>query len=1050
MSGGSIGTIVGGIVGGIIGFFAGGNVYAGAMLGMAVGGLVGGALDPPPKGPDVTGPRLGDLTVQTSSYGAFIPRVYGTIAIYGNIFWLENNALKEVVTKKKQGGKGMGGGSSPAQTTYAYFATFALGLCEGPIGAVKRIWIGGKLFYDAGSSDIYSIIASNETAKSFAIYTGSESQNADPRMQATLGVANTPAYRGIAYIVFYDLPLADYGNSLAATQIKVEIVKNASYSGWQRTVNNTDIGFNFTRPYITRVTDGIISVSAPTWTTEYLYDFSGVFLGKRDISVPILWYGSSYPYFPCGKLAGQHVWVNPTIFPSAGSTLSYDAPVVGTGIRLDTYLPQDRAIYGVAIANDGNSVWVICGDVGEINPTDENAPVWYILDADGRIIKTGTIAPSLANLTDIYTFGFSRYGSYGYASCSFDSITNTIATAYGAGLHTVDIYFIDNANVLNHQYVGTQTIGQFNYPSVYMIKDLIFLVAEDDINIFTINLMTQVDQTLGTIINAESSNSNLIAASDIDVTELTQTVRGYRISSIGAIRAAIEPLRGAYPFDVVQHGYKIKFVKRGSASIANITAAELDAREAGAANGVSVTNSREMDSQLPQKVTVKYFDFAREYDNGEQYAERINTEAINIRGIEIPVVLTADEAAQIAATLLYLYWMERYDISFKLPPEYNYLEPSDIITITTDNAVYVLRLTSIAYTAKGWLECQAKYNKSAIYTQESKGSEGGPSGPGLTISGPSNYVLLDIPLIQDVYDMAGFPVAMTGYLPGWPGGVIYRSDDNGQTWADVQAFGKAGSTIGYALTSLGTHSGTVLDKAGTLAVRMYNAAVLSSVTEAQMFSGQNWFAYGDDQRWEIIAAQNCVLQGDGSYILSDFMRGQFGTEWASGLHAVNDKLVYLSSDELAFVLVNSSSIGVSKLYRAITAGKALDSDSDMAFSYRGTNLECLSPCALTGNRHPSTNDWTLTWTRRSRFGGWRDLVDSALGETTEAYEIDIFSSGTYATLKRTLTASTQTVAYSSAQQNTDFGSNQGTLYIKIYQLSSVVGRGYPLIAQIIR
>ncbi len=121
------------------------------------------------------------------------------------------------------------------------------------------------------------------------------------------------------------------------------------------------------------------------------------------------------------------------------------------------------------------------------------------------------------------------------------------------------------------------------------------------------------------------------------------------------------------------------------------------------------------------------------------------------------------------------------------------------------------------------------------------------------------------------------------------------------------------------------------------------------------------------------------------------------------------------------------------------------------FTYNGVNLECLSPIYLNGNRHPTTNDWTLTWIRRTRVSGeWKDLIDAPLSETSESYEIDIFSDGTYVTLKRTLTAVTPTVAYTSAQQVTDFGSNQATLYVKIYQLSGIVGRGYPLTTSITR
>jgi hypothetical protein len=42
------------------------------------------------------------------------------------------------------------------------------------------------------------------------------------------------------------------------------------------------------------------------------------------------------------------------------------------------------------------------------------------------------------------------------------------------------------------------------------------------------------------------------------------------------------------------------------------------------------------------------------------------------------------------------------------------------------------------------------------------------------------------------------------------------------------------------------------------------------------------------------------------------------------------------------------------------------------------------------------------------------------------------------------------VAYTSAQQVTDFGSNQAKLYVKVYQLTEHVGRGKPLTTSITR
>jgi hypothetical protein len=71
-------------------------------------------------------------------------------------------------------------------------------------------------------------------------------------------------------------------------------------------------------------------------------------------------------------------------------------------------------------------------------------------------------------------------------------------------------------------------------------------------------------------------------------------------------------------------------------------------------------------------------------------------------------------------------------------------------------------------------------------------------------------------------------------------------------------------------------------------------------------------------------------------------------------------------------------------------------------------------------------------------------VDAGLGESTEAYETDICSDGTYTTVKRTITSTTPTCTYTVANQVTDFGSAQSTIYAKTYQLSSVVGRGYSI------
>ena len=82
---------------GIVGSYIGGAAISGTVMGMtgaaigwAVGSFVGSLIDQRlfgPTPPTLEGPRLDDLNVQSSAYGAHIPRVYGAYRMAGNIIW---------------------------------------------------------------------------------------------------------------------------------------------------------------------------------------------------------------------------------------------------------------------------------------------------------------------------------------------------------------------------------------------------------------------------------------------------------------------------------------------------------------------------------------------------------------------------------------------------------------------------------------------------------------------------------------------------------------------------------------------------------------------------------------------------------------------------------------------------------------------------------------------------------------------------------------------------------------------------------------------------
>ncbi len=181
----------------------------GGPIGAAIGGLIGNMADHAvlfrPKGRE--GPRLSDLQVQTSSYGSQVPKLFGTMRVAGTVIWASD--LRE--TKSRAGG----GKGRPSVTTYDYSASFAVALSARRILRVKRIWADGNLLRGA-AGDFKTELGA------FRVHHGGEDQPVDPLIAAAEGIGLAPAHRGVAYALFEDLALGDYGNRIPSLTFEVE------------------------------------------------------------------------------------------------------------------------------------------------------------------------------------------------------------------------------------------------------------------------------------------------------------------------------------------------------------------------------------------------------------------------------------------------------------------------------------------------------------------------------------------------------------------------------------------------------------------------------------------------------------------------------------------------------------------------------------------------------------------------------------------------------------------------------------------------------------
>ncbi|KDA02855.1 baseplate multidomain protein megatron [Hyphomonas oceanitis] len=174
-----------------------GQTVAGATIGRAIGSVAGRAIDAAFAGA-TEGPRVKGLHVMEAREGAGIPGVYGKMRVGGQVIWAAR--FREAKTTRSTGGKG-----GPKVSDFSYSVSFAVALGEGPILGVQRAWANGEAF------DLSGVV--------YRIHTGTEDQAPDPLIEMVEGAA--PAYRGVAYIVFEDLPLDDFGNRLPQLSFEV-------------------------------------------------------------------------------------------------------------------------------------------------------------------------------------------------------------------------------------------------------------------------------------------------------------------------------------------------------------------------------------------------------------------------------------------------------------------------------------------------------------------------------------------------------------------------------------------------------------------------------------------------------------------------------------------------------------------------------------------------------------------------------------------------------------------------------------------------------------
>lgn len=131
-----------------------------------------------------------------------------------------------------------GKGESDNQTTLVehVFRTYAIGICEGPITKVTRVWRNNKLVYD-DRGNAWGFLNNYIFLQRAKFYKGDWNQMPAPELEVFWGAGEVPAYRGTAYMTVFLEDLTDMGGSIPQYQFEVEKAEGYIYTSTQYAVD---------------------------------------------------------------------------------------------------------------------------------------------------------------------------------------------------------------------------------------------------------------------------------------------------------------------------------------------------------------------------------------------------------------------------------------------------------------------------------------------------------------------------------------------------------------------------------------------------------------------------------------------------------------------------------------------------------------------------------------------------------------------------------------------------------------------------------------------
>lgn len=523
---------------------------------------------------------------------------------------------------------------------------------------------------------------------------------------------------------------------------------------------------------------------------------------------------------------------------------------------------------------------------------------------------------------------------------------------------------------------------------------------------------------------------------------LTDPQPGYVVGRVMTANAALAPLTLAHNFDIVDDAGTLRGILRDENVVAIISTDDLAGHAFGEERPDPLQWERSRVVDLPQEASITFFDPARDFQENSVAARRAAGSADSNIAIELAMTLDVDHARALADRALWEAWLASQMAKVQSTDRLIDMKVGLVYMFETPAGLEALRVFSKTRGRNGVIEFELRRERAELYSSPNLGTTGsGVPTQEIPVPGPSELVLLDIPLLRDADNNSGFYFAVAGSETGWRGAAVMRALNLSEDFITFRSAGVE-SVIGDVVNTLAdgptelSGSGGGFDEDNFIDVEVrHSGMTLESASDDALAGGANVAFIGrpyDTTEGEIIQFGDAQLLSGNTYRLSHLIRGKRGTEFATTRHVSDEIFVLLranGSTMRADFGVND--LELERLYKAVSLLLNADDVDYTAFTNTGVGLRPYSPINLDVSGDTG-GDLILSWDRRSR------LDSGALGEQAEVYEVLIMDGSS---VVREVNPTEPTWTYTLAMQTEDWGGAVDDLDWRVAQVSATYGNG---------